>query len=44
MKRDVLELAVHCECQEFVSMPIVQKVIDHIWNGTKFNQDEMVMI
>ena len=42
MKRDVLDLAVHCECEDFVSMPIVQKVIDNIWNGTKYDQEELV--
>ena len=44
MKMDVLELAVYCKCEEFVSMPIVQNVIKNIWEGKKFNSNELVKI
>jgi hypothetical protein len=42
LKRDVLELAVHCECEEFVSMSIVQNVITSIFYGEKYDEADLV--
>ena len=43
LKMDVLELAVYCDCQEFVSLPIVQNVINDIWSGKKFDKRDLVI-
>jgi len=39
---DCLQLAVHCDCKEFVSMPIVQNVINDIWKGNRYNISDLV--
>ena len=39
---DCLELAVHCECEKFVSSPTVQRILTNIWNGKKNNHLKMV--
>lgn len=42
LRKDVLELAVICECEEFVSMPIVQNVITAVFYGEKFDETDLV--
>ena len=33
LEMDCLELAVHCKCKRFVSNPLIQRILDTIWNG-----------
>ena len=35
LKIDHLDLAVICECKNFISNSLVQRVLDNIWKGTK---------
>lgn len=30
---DCLELAVYCKCKKFVSQPLIQTILDNIWNN-----------
>ena len=40
---DVLELAVECQCEKFVSNLVVQKILDEIWKGKK-NIDKINLV
>ena len=42
LKMDCLELAVHCDCVNFVSNSIVQRILDNIWEGKEYKTDQMV--
>ena len=39
LKMDCLELAVWCECKEFVAMSTVQRVLDKLWKGDGCNSE-----
>ena len=42
LKMDCLDLAVLCDCKEFISMNVVQRVIDNLWNGDKCDISPLV--
>ena len=39
---DVLQIAVECECEKFVSRPTVQNNLTHLWIGPRKNEIELV--
>ena len=41
IKMDCLQLAVDCNCEEFLSHSAVQRTLDKIWKGTR-SYDKMV--
>ena len=41
---DVLQLAVDCDCKEFISKPIVQFVISDIWREKIYDEAGLVTI
>ena len=40
---DVIELALHCKCERFVSHLVIQKSLDNIWNG-KSDSSEIIHV
>jgi hypothetical protein len=40
---DCLELARKCDCERFIGHPVVQRSIDHLWDGTLYSQKNYVI-
>jgi hypothetical protein len=36
---DCLKLAVHCGCKKLLSTPIIDNILDDIWNDKKIDKD-----
>ncbi len=43
-KMDCLDLAIECECEQFVSTQMVQRVLDKIWLGKRNDSSTIVSI
>lgn len=42
LEMDCLELAVLCDCKEFISMNVVQRILTDLWKGNKCDANELV--
>ena len=42
LKMDCLELAVLCDCKEFISMSVVQRALDNLWCGKNCDTSKLV--